>query len=68
MLALDHVRVLAYHHWFFEQKLRYSQQGSILDGDSLNDIATEYPYTFAYTGASMDLIAMKARNEESTNL
>ena len=55
----------AYHHWFTKHKLHESQSGEVLDGDSLYDIATEHPYTFAYTEASMELIAKKARDGDS---
>lgn len=57
----------AYHHWFTEHRLHHSRPGGILDGDLLCDIATEHPYTFAYTEASMELIAKKARGRESLN-
>lgn len=57
----------AYHHWFTEHKLNHSRPGGVLDGDLLHDIAAEHPYTFAYTEASMDLIAKKARDRGSLN-
>ena len=50
----------AYHVWFQEKLLSNFRQGDIIDSGLLCEIATEHPYTFMITEASMDLIARKA--------
>lgn len=67
VMVVQSSRVPAYHHWFTEHRLHRNRPGSILDGESLSDIAAKHPYTFAHTEANMKLIAKKAGDGESLN-
>lgn len=64
-LASNHTEIPAYHFWFTEQKLHLDRKGSVLDEQTLIEIASEHPYTFVYTEACLDIIAKKRRKAAS---